>query len=193
MVVKMVNMISNQGNYWVSNNFIWSILLIPILSLAEIIKRDCQNEYKKLYQSNYYFISIITFIIWLILSPSYIYFYKDVENLENYQSIFLITIKLIPFYLAYNFSIIPDSIFIGYGKTKYNFINSLIINLIYYGIWFILYKLDLIIFSMDKIIIMFGLGMVIHSLISLIEEKIFFKKEMKYLNLSIKEKLIYNL
>ncbi len=30
MIVKMVNMVSESGNYWIANNFIWGWLLIPI-------------------------------------------------------------------------------------------------------------------------------------------------------------------
>lgn len=60
MVVKMVNLVAEQGNYWVANNFIWGWLLIPITALIEIIKRDSKN-YRELKQSNYYF--IIGFVV----------------------------------------------------------------------------------------------------------------------------------
>ena len=42
-----MNLVAEQGNYWVANNFIWGWLLIPITALAEIIKRD-SNDYRKL-------------------------------------------------------------------------------------------------------------------------------------------------
>ena len=176
MVVKMVNAIAEQGNYWVANNFIWGWILIPVSALTEIIKRDCQNDYKDLKQSNYYLLSIFIFLLWTISIPLWIPFFKSVERLENYQDIFLLTIKLAPFYIAYTLCMIPDSIFIGYGKTYYNMINSLLVNLIYYGIWFLLYLASAISFSLDAIILMFGFGMVFHEVISLVEEKAFFKK-----------------
>ena len=65
------------------------------------------------------------------------------------------------------------------GKTKYNAINSLIINIVYYGIWFILYKTGAVKMNMDMIILMFGLGNVTHLAVSLVEEKIFLKRELK--------------
>lgn len=176
MVVKMVNTVAEQGNYWVANNFIWGWMLIPVSALAEIIKRDCQNDYKDLKQSNYYLLSIFIFVLWIISIPLWISFFKDVERLENYQDIFLITVKLVPFYIAYTLCMIPDSIFIGYGKTYYSMINSLFVNLVYYGVWFLLYLSSAISFSLDTIILMFGFGMVFHEAISLVEEKAFFKK-----------------
>ena len=55
MVCKMVNMVAEQGNYWIANNFIWGWLLIPITALAEIIRSDCKSGYNNLKQFNYYF------------------------------------------------------------------------------------------------------------------------------------------
>lgn len=88
----------------------------------------------------------------------------------------MITIKLAPFYIAYAGCAIIDNFFIGLGKTIYNAINSLVINVVYYGIFFILYLTNAITFTMDVIILMFGFGMVVHLAVSLIEEKIFLRK-----------------
>ncbi len=181
MVVRMVNAVSESGNYWVANNFIWGWLLIPITCLAEIIRKDSGLNGYKLKQINYYSIVFFTIILWALLIPTYIPFFKNIESLENSSRIFEIVIKVLIFYVGYAISLIPDSIFIGLGKTKYNAINSIIINIVYYGIWFILYKTNILIMTMDAIILMFGLGMAIHMVISLIEEKIFLRKELSRL------------
>lgn len=102
-------------------------------------------------------------------------FYKYAENLSNASEIFLITIKLAPFYIAYAGSVIIDSMFIGLGKTIYNMITSLIINFVYYGVFYILYLTNTLNFTLDVIILMFGLGNVAHWIVSLIEEKVFLK------------------
>lgn len=176
MVCKMVNMVAEQGNYWIANNFIWGWLLIPITALSEVIRRDCKDGYKKLNQFNYYFVATATVIVWAITIPLWTPFFKYAENLSNASEIFLITIKLAPFYIAYAGCAIIDNIFIGLGKTAYNAINSLIINLGYYGIFYILYLTKAITFDMNVIIIMFGFGMVVHLIVSLIEEKVFLRR-----------------
>ena len=182
MVCKMVNMVAEQGNYWIANNFIWGWLLIPITALGEVIRRDCSEKYLKLKQFNYYFVAVVTIILWAATIPTWTSFYRYVENLSNASEIFLITIKLVPFYIAYAGCAIIDNIFIGVGKTIYNAINSLIINLVYYGIFYILYLTGAITFTMDVIIIMFGCGMVVHLAISIIEEKLFLRRfELKKL------------
>ncbi len=183
MIGRMVNMVAEQGNYWIANNFIWGWLLIPISALSEIIRRDCKDGYKELKQFNYYFIGIATVLLWAITIPAWTPFFKGAQGLTNADEIFLIVIKLAPFYIAYIGCAIIDNIFIGLGKTIYNAINSLIINLVYYGIFFILYLTKAITFTMDTIIIMFGLGMVVHLAVSLILEKVFFKRsEQKTVN-----------
>ncbi len=178
MVCKMVNMVSEQGNYWIANNFIWGWLLIPVSALTEIIRRDCKDGYKKLKQFNYYFVGIAVIALWAVTVPVWSVFYEYVENLTNAREIFLITVKLVPFYIAYIGSVIIDNIFIGLGKTLYNVVNSLIINFVYYGIFYILYLTGTVIFTMDVIILMFGFGMVAHWGVSAIEERFLRKREL---------------
>lgn len=179
MVCKMVNMVAEQGNYWIANNFIWGWLLIPISALGEVIRRDCKDGYNNLCQSNYYCIALAVVIVWAITVPLWTPFYRYAENLSNAETIFTITIKLAPFYIAYFGCTIIDNIFIGLGKTIYNAINSLIINLVYYGIFYILYLTNTVTFTMDVIILMFGFGMVVHLAVSLVEEKLFLRKREK--------------
>lgn len=179
MIVRMVNAVSESGNYWVSNNFIWGWLLIPITCMVEIIRKDAGENGYKLKQLNYYSLTAIVLVIWFALIPTYQWFFGTVENLDNPGRIFEIVVKNLGFYVAYAFSQIPDAIFVGMGKTKYNAINSLICNIVYYGSWFIFYQTGVVIMSMDMIIIMFGVGNVVHWIVSLVEEKVFLRLELK--------------
>ena len=176
MIGRMVNMVAEQGNYWIANNFIWGWLLIPISALSEVIRRDCKDGYKELEQFNYYFIAAAVVVVWALTIPLWTPFFRYAENLSNASKIFTIVIKLAPFYIAYIGCAIIDNIFVGLGKTIYNAINSLIINIVYYGVFFIFYLTNAITFSMDTIRVMFGLGMVVHLGVSLLLEKVFFKK-----------------
>ena len=179
MIVRMVNAVSESGNYWVSNNFIWGWLLIPITCLSEIIRKDAGADGYNLKQKNYYSIVIFSLIVWFALIPSYKWFFGVVEGLSNPERLFEIVVKNLGFYVAYAFSQIPDAIFVGMGKTKYNAINSLFCNIIYYGIWFIIYITGNITMTMDMIIIMFGVGNIVHWAVSLVEEKVFLKREIR--------------
>ena len=178
MIVKMVNLVAESGNYWVANNFVWGWLLIPVYALTEIIRRDCKDGYCNLKQSNYYLITTGIVLIWCITIPLWTPFFEYIERLENYKRIFEIVIMVFPFFIPYAYQQIPDNIFVGLGKTKYNFINTCIINFVYYGVWYILYKTEAITFTMTTIILMFGFGMVASYVVSILEEKLFLAKEM---------------
>ena len=181
MIVKMVNLVSESGNYWVANNFIWGWLLIPVNALSEVVRKDCKDGYSRLLQSNYYLITLGIVLLWCVTIPLWQLFFRYVEALENYKRIFQIVLLAFPFFIPYAFQQIPDNIFIGLGKTKYNFINTCIINFVYYGVWFALYKVNAVTFDMNTIILMFGFGMVASSVVSFAEEKLFLKREMRKL------------
>ena len=178
MICRLVNAVSESGNYWVCNNFIWGWLLIPITCLVEIIRKDAGENGYNLKQINYYSITIFTLLLWFALIPTYQWFFGSIEKLSNPDEIFEIVLKNLGFYVAYALSQIPDAIFVGMGKTKYNAVNSLICNLVYYGIWFVLYKTGAVIMTMNMIIVMFGCGNITHWAVSLIEEKVFLKREL---------------
>lgn len=178
MVAKMVNSVSSAGDYWVANNFIWLWLLIPVTALGEIIRKDSGSGYKSLKQGNYYIILMATIAIWLLTIPGWLPFFKHVERLENASEIYSVTIKLFGFYIAYALTMVPDNIFVGLGKTKYSLLNSAIINIVYYGIFYLVYLSGAITMSLDAIIMMFGFGMVVHLAVSVFEEKILLRKEI---------------
>ncbi len=177
MICKMVNLVAEQGNYWIANNFIWGWMLIPITALAEVIRSDCKDGYKSLRQSNYYIISGAVVALWAISIPVWTPFFTYAQSLSNANEIFSIVLKLAPFYVAYAGSIIIDNIFIGLGKTTYNAVNSLIVNLGYYGAFYVLYLTNAITFNMNTIILMFGLGMVVHWVVSIVQEKVFLRRK----------------
>lgn len=180
MIVRMVNAVSESGNYWVSNNFIWGWLLIPITCLVEIIRKDAGKDGYNVKQSNYYSITTIVVLLWFVLIPTYKWFFGTVEGITNSERIFEIVVKNLGFYVAYAFSQIPDAIFVGMGKTKYNAINSILCNIVYYGVWFIFYQTGAVVMTMDMIIVMFGCGNIFHWIVSLIEEKVFLRKELSH-------------
>lgn len=85
-----------------------------------------------------------------------------VVGTKNYEPIKHILIILIPFYLAYGYTVLFDNILIGYGKTQYCFIISAIVNLVYYPIVYGLMLKGVFVPDITFICMMFGFGIVIH-------------------------------
>lgn len=166
MIGKMVNEVSSQGVYWVANSFIWGWLLVPVIALGEIIKKDCKDGLLNLKAIYYLKISGVIILIWILSIPLWNTIFINLMNLDNPNEVFSIVLSLLPFYMFYGLTNIIDSIFYGLGKTTYMFINSIIVNLGYYGILFTLYNLNIFKPTLNNIVLMFGFGMIVHFVCS---------------------------
>lgn len=166
IVMKMVNEVSSVGTYWLANNFIWGWLLIPIVALAEIVKRDYYKGYPRIY--NYLLFVVIIALIWLCSVPLWDVMFTDVIHAEDPQAILNILYLLVPFYVAYALCAVFDGILTSIGKTWYLFGISLIVNIVYYGIVYSMFLMGWFEASISFIIAMFGMGMVVHLVFSLL-------------------------
>ena len=162
LVCRMVNAVAEQGNYWVANNIIWGFMLLPMAALAEVIKKDCDGDWNRLNKGMYHRIIGITFLLWLCFIPLLDPFLKDVMGIETPGPIKHILVLLLPFYLAYNYTVLFDNILIGYGRTKELFVISVIVNLLYYPIVYLLVAKRFFTPSIEFICMMFGFGMIVH-------------------------------
>lgn len=163
MICKMVNAVSESGNYWIANNFIWGWLLIPITAMTEIIKK---NSFNRLNFKNAWRYGLIVGVVWIISIPFWRDFITHVLA-SDANTILNILYPLVPFYAAYVVSSFIDSWFISKGKTFYNTINSILVNIVYYGIAFILFQKGIFQANITFVILLFGCGMVFHMLISI--------------------------
>lgn len=93
-------------------------------------------------------------------------------GVKNVSDIFYIVICLLPFYITYLVSSYIDNIFYGLGKTHYTMFISFVVNVVYYGIVYILFKNGMFTPSINFIIMMFGGGMVVHLIVSICIKKI---------------------
>lgn len=194
MIINPINSLNSSGIYWTTNTFIWSWLLLPVSTLSIYIK-ECfalsNNKKWFFYELIFYiiFISIISFI-WIICIPINPIFIKVIMNeSKEYQEVNKLVLILIPFYILFSYSIIIDSIFINRGKISWYCIQSLIVNLTIYPIYFILWQQNIWVPTLESISIMFGLGMTLHFVIDLFLFFIFLKKEKMILMLPRKTKL----
>lgn len=164
MICKMVNAVSESGNYWVANNFIWGWLLTPVMVITEIIKK---NNLEKLEFKNVWKYALMVSVFWLISVPSWRWFVINVMS-SDANIILNILYPLTPFYIAYIISSFIDGWFISKGKTIYNTINSFLVNIVYYGIAFILFYKGLFELNIMFVILLFGFGNVVHMSISIL-------------------------
>lgn len=162
MIIRMVNVLAEQGTYWVANNFIWHWLLLPGLALADLVKKEIGENEQNIRDKTFGYILLTSIfaICWLISIPLWRPFLQHIMNVDAYEIVFNIVLLQTGFYITFLFnSCIFDSTFYGAGKTNYMLIQSICIDAFYYGIMFILYISGVFIPSLVSISIMFGVGM----------------------------------
>ena len=179
MISRMVNVVGEQGTYWVANNFIWSWLLLPVLQLGELIKQEAATDKDNIPKNflGYLGITAIISILWLICIPFWKPFMANVLQFTDVDKLFELVLTLVGFYVLYAFQNVFDSIFYGLGKTHYMLFESVVTNTIYYGIAFILYLTGVWTPSLIGIALLFGIGNAFDSVVSLCAFAFLLKKE----------------
>lgn len=171
MVVRMVNIVAEQGNYWLANNFIWQWLLLPRLALADLVKKEIGESKDNIRTKTFGYLVLVTIfaVAWLASIPLWKPFLKYVMNAGEYETVFKITLLETGFYITFLFnSCIFDSTFYGLGKTKYMLFQSICIDGLYYDILFILYLTGVFVPTLLGICLMFGTGMALYFIPTMI-------------------------
>jgi Na+-driven multidrug efflux pump len=183
MIIRMVNLVSEQGSYWVTNNFIWNWLLLPALALGDLIKKEVGEDknYIQTKTFGYIILTAIFAILWISSIPVWKPFIHIVMNVEAYETVYYIALIQTVFYITFIFNNIFDSTFYGIGKTEYMLIQSVCINIFYYGVAFILYLKGIFVPSLFSISMLFGIGMTA----DLIPTMILYIRMLKNMNMRI--------
>lgn len=168
MIVRMVNVVNEQGTYWVANNFIWGWLLLPITQLGELIKADVATDAKAIRENTpAYLILTTAFVaVWLIGMPLWKPFMTHVLQFDEVDKLFRLCAILVGFYVLYAYQNVFDATFYGLGKTNYMLFESVVTNAVYYGIAFVLYLTGAWTPTLDGIALLFGLGVAFDSIVS---------------------------
>ena len=179
MIARMVNVVGEQGTYWVANNFIWGWLLLPVLQLGELVKQEVSTDKENIRRNSlgYFGITAIISVLWLISIPIWKPFMTHVLGFSEVDKLFELVLILVGFYVLYAFQNIFDSTFYGLGKTSYMLFESVVTNTVYYGIAFVLYLSGVWTPTLIGIALLFGVGNAFDSIVSLVAYVFLLKKE----------------
>ena len=90
MIARMVNVVGEQGTYWVANNFIWSWLLLPVLQLGELIKQEIATDNDNIRRNTlgYYGITAIICVLWFLSIPIWRPFMAQILGFDDVDKLF---------------------------------------------------------------------------------------------------------
>ena len=168
MISRMVNMVNEQGTYWVANTFIWGWLLLPINQLGELIKKEVGTDEKAVKNNTvgYLAVTLIICLFWIATIPLWKGFMAHVLQFSDVDKLYNLVILLLGFYVLYAVQNVFDSEFYGLGKTNYLLFESLVTNILYYGTAFVLYLAGIWTPSLMGIGLLFGIGNAFDSIVS---------------------------
>lgn len=179
VLVRMINIVGEQGNYWVANSFYWAWLLIPINQIGTLVRTDLSKDHNRSLKP-YVLLTTICVLIWIALIPTYKYFMKYIMNAQNLESVMSLIMILFPFYIYYAYYNIISNLLYAIGQIKYMLLQSFIVNTFFNIPYFILYLKGAYEITLLNITLRFGLAILISTVIIYI---IYFAKIRKILKL----------
>ncbi|MBL7780486.1 MAG: hypothetical protein JNM22_04645 [Saprospiraceae bacterium] len=170
MIVRLMNEINEQSAFWLANNFIWGWLLLPILALGELIKRNSAESPADILRllPSYVIISLVVILLWLATSPLWYPFLQSILGIPHPEKVLYLVRLSILFYVVFAFNNIIDSIFYGLGRTDLMLLQSLLVNVLLYGSAFILYTMGFFHPSLDNITMLFGIVIIVDAIITFV-------------------------
>ena len=178
MIARMVNVVGEQGTYWVANNFIWGWLLLPVLQLSELIKQEVATDKENIRRNSlgYFGITVMVSLLWLVSMPAWKPFMTHILGFSDVDKLFELVLVLVGFYVLYAIQSVFDSTFYGLGKTNYMLFESVITNTVYYGAAFILFAANIWTPTLVGIAFLFGIGNAFDSIVSFMAYRHLLKK-----------------
>lgn len=163
MILQMINVVKESDTYFLASNFIWGWLLVPVIALGKVVVKYAAAE-KELNISgvNNYLLSVVVIIIlWLITAPMW----PKIIGLSIGDQYTFVVSELV-YYMVYSyvffaFNHVINSFFYGKGRTDFILYKSFAINIMYYGVFFFLYKVNVFLPTCERILDMFRGGMII--------------------------------
>jgi Na+-driven multidrug efflux pump len=160
-VLRMMNVVEEQGLYWRSNEFIWNWLLLLYLPLANVLKQDAcgddtMNHKHKL--SSYILFVIFILLIWLLSLPLWKLFFISAMHVNDTdaQHMLSLVLLLLPFYLMFMVTTLLNSVFYAKGRTHYLAIKSTVPNLCINLPAFVLFIMNIYRPTVRSIALLFG-------------------------------------
>ena len=147
--------------------------------MGELIKQEVAADKENIRKNTlgYFGITAIISALWFVSIPGWKPFMTYVLGFTDVDKLFELVLLLVGFYVLYAIQNVFDSTFYGLGKTKYMLFESVVTNIVYYGIAFVLYVTGAWVPTLVGIALLFGIGNAFDSIVSLAAYAFLLKKE----------------
>ena len=158
-----------RDRFWVTNGFIWGWLLLPVLTLGTLVRRDAGNHGGRLGArfGAYIWLTAIIILVWLVTIPGWTWFIATAMGSPEADRVASLALLMLGFYIVFAFNHMLDSYSYGVGRTDLMLYQSLFVSIVYYGSAFVAYRTGIFVPDLEQIALLFGGGIVLDSLVTL--------------------------
>lgn len=119
MILRMVNEVKQAGVYRVTNQLIWSWLLLPILVLGNLIRQNaaCNKGELGVRFKGYFQFTLLIALVWVLSVPGWEWFIRTVMGVPQAEQVAQVAYVMLGFYVVFAFNNIIDSYFYEVGRT----------------------------------------------------------------------------
>ena len=169
VVLRAMNLLKEQDSYWITNNFIWSWLLMPVLPLAELLKQDVSSRqtlpHWKFKMTAYLVISLAIIGIWAVTIPAWKSFITTVLKASNPDLVNGLALQLLPCYMFSIINSLFSAVFYARGRTELLTIGTIFVSLLLITL-FLMMTFNILAASVKLVAWIFGGGLIAGSLVS---------------------------
>ena len=187
VVLVLINTLNNQDLYYIGNEFIWSVMLVPALAQNTLIKQRVSKDNRHSLR-DYFLNGILISAYMLVLVPVAFLLFRYVYGFANYSDYFLTLLKLLPGYFVFIFDNVVESFFVASGRMHHVFVQTFITNILVYLSAFVLYVCGVWHVTLNGVIVVFNAGMLLSSLYTLVVFWYIKKKEKQNGNKTINKR-----
>ncbi|RCK41841.1 MATE family Na+-driven efflux transporter [Thalassospira xiamenensis] len=168
MILRLVNEVKEAGLFWVTNGFIWTWVLLPVLALGTLVRQDVavsKGVIKERFRGYLLIVSAIV-LVWFATVPGWEWFIRTVMGFDDSHRAFELAFVMLGFYVVFAYNHVIDSYFYGMGRTDLMLYQSLLVSVFYYGAAFIAYWHGAFMPTLTGLALLFGGGIIVDSAIT---------------------------
>lgn len=136
LVLRLVNLSGHATLFWNTNTFLWNWLLLPVLALGVLVRRNAANQRGRRFTDPVHYLLAIGLIgvLWLASHPWWETFIALALGYAQAPAAAALAWSQMPCYLAFAFGFLLNQHFAGKGRSGVLLLQSAIINIVYYGL-----------------------------------------------------------
>ena len=136
VILRLINQTGEAPLYWNANQIIWGWLLLPILALGQVVRQDAATSEGRLNGRWHAYAAVMCgcLLMWVMLTPAWGALIQAILGVQEPAPVRGVLLQLVPFYAVFAVLFLLQSYLYGMGRTDLILKQSVVVNVLYYGV-----------------------------------------------------------